>query len=107
MNIREKKKKLAAAKRQRKVEQEVIAIGAGAGWWWLDGDGYTEYQDDTEKCIGSLLEGVRWLYDLPQDCSLFRAWNLQKFSNPKSAAKAIINEIDYQKYIEKQKAEAA
>ena len=102
MSIKQKKAKLAKLRRQRKIEREIIAIGAGAGWWWLGGDGYVEYQDDAEKCLGRFLQGIQFYFDLPSDCSIFRPWQFGEFSNPKSAAKAVINEIDFQKYRAKQ-----
>jgi hypothetical protein len=106
MNKRQLQKKAAAARRQRKIEKILKAIAAGAGCWWTD-DCYFEYQESAERSIGSYLEGVRFYFDLPMDCSLFKAWNLKKFSTFSKAAKEVINEIDYQKHIQEQKEKEA
>lgn len=103
--IEQKVKQAAARKRLRKIEREVTLIAAGAGYWWLADDNYFEQQDDTERCLGNWLEGIRFHFDLPTDAAIFRPWNLHKFNNPRNAAKAVIEAVDYQKLVEKQEKE--
>lgn len=106
MNQKEKIKRAIVRKRRAKLQKELDLLATGAGLYWQE-DGYWEYQDDSEKCLGQFMGAVSAQYDLERDCSAFAFWNFKEWSHPRTLAKLIDNEIQWKKECEKLEREAA
>ena len=103
MNQKEKIKRALIRKRRAKLEKELDLIATGAGMWWQE-ESYWEYQDDSEKCLGQFMGAVSAQYDLPRDDAAFSFWNFAKWSNLRTLAKLIDEQLQWKKQQEKENA---
>lgn len=105
MNQKEKLKRAIVRKRRAKIEKELYLLATGAGLYWQD-DGYWEYQDDCEKCLGQFMAAVSEQYDLKRDSIVFSFYRFEEWSHPRTLAKLIDNEIQWKKDCERREREA-
>lgn len=101
MKYKEKAKAAAAKKRQRKLAKEVELIAMGAGCFWM-GEGYFEYQDDCEVCIGKFMAAVCAEYLLDRECYIFSFYNFSEWASPSKLAKMLDGAIRAKKQQEKE-----
>ena len=77
-------------------------IATGAGCWWMHEDGYWEYQDDSEACLGNFMAAVSAQYDLPRDDSAFSFWSFKEWSSLKTLTRLIDRQLQWKKEQAKQ-----